>query len=46
MMEGQLILAMMLQRYRLEPVPKLPVEPEALFTLRPRSGVWTRLRKT
>lgn len=38
-MEGQLILAMMAQRYRFRPVPGHPVEPWALLTLRPRHGL-------
>jgi cytochrome P450 len=38
-MEGQLILAMMAQRYRFRPVPGHPVEPRALVTLRPSHGL-------
>ena len=37
--EAQLILAMVLQRYRLQLVPGHPVEPEVRLTLRPRYGI-------
>jgi cytochrome P450 len=43
MMEAQLILAMVCQRYRLMLAPGHPVEPEPIITLRPRHGVWMRL---
>jgi cytochrome P450 len=39
LMEGQLVLATILQRWRLVPVPGHVVEPEPLLTLRPRHGV-------
>ncbi len=39
MMEAQLILATVAQRYRLRLVPGHPVEPQALVTLRPRYGL-------
>jgi cytochrome P450 len=39
MMEAQLILATISQRYRLDLVPGHPVEPEPLITLRPRYGM-------
>jgi hypothetical protein len=39
MMEAQLILAMMVQRYRLQAVPGHVVAPEVRVTLRPRNGV-------
>ena len=39
LMEAQLIIAMIVQRYRLRVEPGHPVEPEALITLRPRHGV-------
>ncbi len=39
MMEAQLILATVAQRYRLHLVPGHPVEPQALVTLRPRYGL-------
>lgn len=41
-LEMQLITAMILARYRLEPVPGRAVEPEALLTLRPRGGAHLR----
>ncbi len=44
MMEAQLILAMIVQRYDLELVPGHPVEPEPLVTLRPRYGLKMLLR--
>ena len=37
--ETQLVLATILQQYQLRLVPKHPVEPEALVTLRPRFGL-------
>ncbi len=43
MMEAQLILATVAQRYRLDLVPGHPVEPEPLITLRPRHGVLVTL---
>jgi len=43
MMEAQLILAMTAQRFRLQPVPGHPVEPDPILTLRPRYGVMTTL---
>ncbi len=39
LMEGQLILAMVAQRFRLQPVAGHPIEPDPIFTLRPRYGV-------
>jgi cytochrome P450 len=39
MMEAQLILATVLQRYRLRLMPDALVEPEPLITLRPRYGL-------
>ena len=39
LMEAQLILAMVVQRYRLQPVPGHVVEPEIRITYRPRHGV-------
>lgn len=39
MIEAQLILAMIYQRYQLEAVSDQPTEPEPLITLRPRSGL-------
>lgn len=40
LLEAQLILATMLQRFRLELAPGRVVEPEPLITLRPKSGLW------
>ena len=39
MMEAQLVLATIAQRYRLRLVAKHPVEAEGLITLRPRYGL-------
>ncbi|MGH9314140.1 MAG: cytochrome P450 [Vicinamibacterales bacterium] len=39
LMEAAIILAMVVQRYRLDLVPGHPVEPQALITLRPRYGM-------
>jgi cytochrome P450 len=39
LMEAQLAVAMIVQRYRLELVPGTHVEPESRLTLRPRGGV-------
>ncbi len=39
MMEAQLILAMVAQRFTLRGVPGVPVEPEPLVTLRPRGSM-------
>lgn len=39
MMEAQLVVAMVAQRYRLELVPGQIVDPEPMITLRPRNGV-------
>jgi len=44
LMEAQIALAMMLQRWRFEPVPGRPVSSEVRITLRPTDGVWMRLR--
>lgn len=45
MMEAQLILATMLQRYRIQPVPDQKVRPLAAVTLRPAPGVQAVVRK-
>lgn len=39
MMEGQIVLTMIAQQFRLRPVPGHPVEPYPIFTLRPRYGL-------
>jgi len=44
LLEAGIILAMVMQRYRLELAPGRPVEPRALVTLRPRDGMWMRVR--
>ncbi len=43
LMEATLIVAMVVQRYTVDLVPGQRIEPEAAFTLRPRSGVLARL---
>jgi cytochrome P450 len=43
LIEAQLILAMLLQHYRMEAVPGRVAEPELSGTLRPKGGVWVRL---
>jgi len=43
MMEAQLVLAMIAQRYRLSLVPGQRIEPQWMITLRPRFGVKMRL---
>ena len=45
LMEGQLILAAISQRYRLELAPGKTVEPEALITLRPKDGPWMTVHR-
>jgi cytochrome P450 len=44
MMEAQLVLAMVVQRFRLERVSSHPVVPDPVLTLRPRHGVLMSLR--
>jgi cytochrome P450 len=39
MMEAQLVLATVAQRYQLRLIPDHPVEPQVLFTVRPRYGL-------
>jgi cytochrome P450 len=46
LIEAQLILAMILQRYRLTLAPGWRVEPEPLITLRPKGGLWMNLGKS
>jgi cytochrome P450 len=38
-MEAQLVIADVVQRYRLQLVPGHVVEPEPMITLRPRNGI-------
>ncbi len=45
MMEAQLILATVAQRYWLRLVPGHPIAPQALITLRPRQGVLATLHE-
>jgi cytochrome P450 len=45
LMEAQIIIATVAQKYRLELVPGYPVEAEASVTLRPRHGVMMKLRQ-
>ncbi|HVC08877.1 MAG TPA: cytochrome P450 [Elusimicrobiota bacterium] len=45
LMEAQIVLATLLQRFRLELAPGHLVEPEPLITLRPKGGLWARARK-
>jgi cytochrome P450 len=44
-MEAQLVLSMIEQRFELEAVPGQRVEPHPILTLKPRDGVWMRLRR-
>lgn len=46
LMEMQLILATVAQRYKLRLVPGHTVEPEALFSLHPRYGLPMMLERT
>lgn len=43
MLEGPLILAMVLSRFRLHSCPERPPSCDTTFTLRPRNGLWMRL---
>ncbi len=45
LLEAQLILATILQRFRLELAPDWKVEPEPLVTLRPKDGLWMRIKE-
>lgn len=45
LMEAQLIVATVAQRYRLQLVPGYPVEPLAMMTLQPRHGVMMTLHR-
>jgi cytochrome P450 len=44
LMEGSLLLAMIAQRYELDLEPGRPVEREVAVTMRPKEGVYVRLR--
>lgn len=43
MLEGQIILPMMLQRYRFEPEPQPEIELLPLLTLRPKDGLLVKV---
>lgn len=45
LMEGQLALARIAQRYTISAVPERPVETHVSTMLRPKHGVWVRLQK-
>jgi hypothetical protein len=45
MLEAQLIVAAIAQRYRLDLVPGQQIRPEPLITLRPHPGIQATLRK-
>jgi cytochrome P450 len=45
MLEAQLIVAAIAQRYRVELVPDQNIQPEPLITLRPTPGIRAKLRK-
>lgn len=44
-MEGTLVLATLAQQARLERVDEAPVVPQGRLTLRPRDGLWLRVRR-
>lgn len=43
LMEGQLILALALQRYRFTPVAQKPIQPQLASTLVAKGGVWAQI---
>ncbi len=45
LLEIQIVLAMVLQRYQLELMPGYPAIPQPTVTLRPKDGIWMRLKK-
>lgn len=45
LMEAQLVLAQIGQRYKLELIPGMHVNPDPIFTLRPDRPVWTRVKE-
>ncbi len=45
MMEGQLLLATMMRRYRFDVHPGHPIELEPLITLRPKHGLMVRVHR-
>ena len=44
LVEGPIVLATLLQQFRVELTPGQVIVPESAFTLRPKHGVWARLR--
>jgi cytochrome P450 len=44
LMEGPLLLAMIAQRYELDLMPERPTEREVAITMRPKEGLYVRLR--
>ncbi len=45
LLEAQVALATIAQHYRLELLPGYPVIPQPTITLRPKDGIWMRLKK-
>lgn len=45
LMEGQLLLAMMAQRYHVREVPNQTVQRQVAITMRPKGGLWVRFEK-
>lgn len=45
MLEGQILLAMLLRRYRIDVHPGHPIVPEPLVTLRPKHGILARIHR-
>jgi cytochrome P450 len=45
-LEAMTVLAIIAQAYRLELVPGQCVEPDPMITLRPRNGIWMKLRES
>jgi cytochrome P450 len=45
LIEAQLVTAMIAQAFRLEPAPNSAFEPDPIFTLRPRTGMWMAARE-
>ncbi len=45
LLEAQVVLAIIAQRYQLELMPGYPVIPQPTITLRTRNGIWMRLKK-
>ena len=44
-MEAALVVAMVMQQFRLNLAPGRDIELETAFTLRPKNGVWVTLHK-